>query len=200
MASADRRPARWNPTLLPRRARARAPPGGSRRRAAATGHRRASRRRPPISAHDATRFECASSSRRCRKRYRGRGSPLSRSDAERSSSGSPPAFVTSTVPFQARIAIRPIVVARADGLDHVARAVAGDRRCHAMLEELLDHPEAPPAWLAQVPDRQQPEAAVQEPRRPAELLEVVGDRPVGERLGAAHCRRHAAHEVRGAPR
>ena len=41
---------------------------------------------------------------------------------------------------------------------------------------------------------------MEQSRRPAELLEVVGDRPVGERLGAAHGRRHAAHEVGGTPR
>ena len=127
-------------------------------------------------------------------------SPSSRSVADRSSSGAPPALVTSTVPFQATIATRPSSSREpmAWTMSPAPSPMTVDGK--PLREQLLEHPQAPPARLAQIADGEQPEAAVQQPRRTAELLEVVGDRPVGEGLGAAHRGRHAAHQVGGAPR
>ena len=66
-----------------------------------------------------------------------------------------------------------------------AGAVAVQVELDEVLAELLGQRERPPARLAQVADGEQAEAAVQERRRPAELLEVVADDPVGERVRAA---------------
>ena len=66
----------------------------------------------------------------------------------------------------------------------------------------LEQRQRPPAGLAQLADRAQPEAAVQQRRRAAELLEVVGDHPVGQRLdparppSASRASRNAAGEDR----
>ena len=94
---------------------------------------------------------------------------------------------------------RPVVVAGGDGVDHVAGAVARDPDGEPVGAQLLEHPQRPPPRLAQVADAQQPEAAVEQRRWPPELLEVVGDRPVGEGVEPVHRADHAAGEIGGAP-
>ena len=75
------------------------------------------------------------------------------------------------------------------------RSTAEGMRPPAELREQVQRPEA---RLAQVADGQQPEAAVEELRRAAQLLEVVGRHPVGQGVGRGQGALHAAqHERRG---
>ena len=93
-----------------------------------------------------------------------------------------------------------VVVTRGPGVDQGAGAVALDRRGEQLVAEPLRQCHRVPAWLAQVADRQQAEAAVHQPRRSAELLEVVADDPVGQRVDGALCGLVAAQAEGGGVR
>ena len=81
---------------------------------------------------------------------------------------------------------RSIRIGAADGVDQVAGSVAVDFDLQTLVPKLFEHPQRPPPRLAQVADGEQAEPAVQQLRRPSELLEVVGGRPVGESVDASH--------------
>ena len=87
-------------------------------------------------------------------------------------------------------------VARRPRVDETAAAVAVDRRAASSTRaEQLEDPDRPEARLAKVADRQQPEAAVEQPLGLAELDEVVRGHPVRQGLepaGAEPCPRHTS--------
>ena len=106
----------------------------------------------------------------------------------RSSSGSPPALDWSSVPFHSSTSIAPSGPRAAQPSTSVPAPSPSSVQRQQVVAELLGQRQRPPARLAQVADGQQAEAAVQQRGRAAELLEVVADDPVGERVGAAPAR------------
>jgi len=67
-------------------------------------------------------------------------------------------------------------------VDERTRTVAADLARKLLLAEPFEHRHGPEAGLAEVADREQPEPAVEEGRRLAELDEVIrGDRTAGQR-------------------
>ena len=164
---------------------ARRPASAGRARARRAAPRRAGRRRgaPPTRPRSASRRRGSrrrprDGRGRCARRSRGTGRPRRRGGSGGRAAGRRRPSTGRASPFQSSTLDGAVVGARRPAVDERAGAVAGQLEPDAgRAPSSSASAQRPEARLAQVADRQQPEAAVDEPRRPAELLEVVGDAP-----------------------
>jgi len=98
------------------------------------------------------------------------------------------------VPFQIRIWILPEGPLVAIAWTSDSAPSARDRHPQPLGTEHLEHPERPEARLPEVADRQEAKPAMQQLRRLAELLEMIGDHPVRQVLGPVHRRVHPVQD------